>query len=100
MCFELMIIPVNEISGLNTLIPRFFFICILLWLAIFFIYSFAITTFDENKSEEENINKYKKAHFIFAFINLILCFLVFVLPMDTENTSDLCRAVSAECAAI
>ena len=89
MLFELMIIPVNDISGLNTVIPRFFFVCILLWLAVFFIYSFAITVFDENKTEEENINKYQTFHIVFVYINAILCFLVFVLPMefvsDAEN---------------
>jgi len=88
MFFELMIIPINDIPGLNTLIPRFFFVCILLWLAIFFMYSFAITTFDDSKSEEDNIKKYQVSHIVFMIINLILCVLVFVLPMEFISEGD------------
>ena len=79
---ELSIIPVIDISGLNEIVPRFFFVCILLWLAEFFIYSFAVTTFDEGINEDANIAKYKSAHIIFIFINIILCFLIFILPIQ------------------
>ena len=88
MVFELMIIPVNEISGLNTLIPRFFFVCILLWLAIFFIYSFAVTVFDDNIEEEKSIIKYKNIHIAFIIINFIPCILAFVLPMEFISEGD------------
>ena len=88
MVFELMIIPVNEISGLNTLIPRFFFVCILLWLAIFFIYSFAVTVFDDNIEEEKSIIKYKNIHIAFIIINFIPCILTFVLPMEFISEGD------------
>ena len=88
MVFELMIIPVNEISGLNTLIPRFFFVCILIWLAIFFIYSFAVTVFDDNIEEEKSIIKYKNLHIAFIIINFIPCILTFVLPMQFISEGD------------
>ena len=88
MVFELMIIPVNDIPGLNTLIPRFFFVCLILWLMIFFMYTFAVTTFNEDVPEEENIKKHQIAHIIFMIINLVLCVLVFTLPMEYVSNGD------------
>ena len=88
MIFELMIIPVNDIPGLNTLIPRFFFVCLILWLMIFFMYTFAVTTFKEDVTEEENIKKYQISHIIFMLINFVLCVLVFTLPMEYVSVGD------------
>ena len=88
MICELMIIPVNDVPGLNTLIPRFFFVCLILWLMIFFMYTFAITTFKEDVPEEENIKKHKLTHIIFMLVNLVLCVLVFILPMEYVTNGD------------
>ena len=88
MLFELLIIPCTEIPGLNTLIPRFFFICLVLWLMTFFMYTFAITTFKEDISEEDNIKKYRTSHVAFMIINLVLCVLVFLLPMEYISNGD------------
>ena len=88
MICELMIIPYAEVPGLNTLMPRIFFVCLILWLMIFFMYTFAVTTFKEDVPEEENIKKHKIAHIIFMLINLVLCVLVFTLPMEYVSNGD------------
>ncbi|MBO4246100.1 MAG: response regulator [Bacilli bacterium] len=88
MFFELLIIPFAEVPIFSTLIPRFFFVCLIIWLMIFFMYTFAVTTFKEDVPEEENIKKYKVSHIVFMIINLVLCILVYTLPMEFVSVGD------------
>ena len=88
MVLELLIIPFAEVPVMNNIVPRLFFISLIIWLMIFCMYTFAITTFREDMSEEENIKKFRIPHLIFMFNNLIICILTLVLPMKYVSVGD------------
>ena len=88
MVSELLIIPFVDTPFFNYLIPKCFFVFVVLWLAVFFLYTFSVTTFDENISEEKNIQKFKKPHIIFMSIIFIICFVVLILPMEYVSIND------------
>ena len=82
MITELMIVATVDMETIGTIVQKGFLVCLLLWLSVFMLYTFAITIFDDKKSEEENIEEFKIAHYVFVFINVILYILVFLLPID------------------
>ena len=88
MVSELLIIPFVETPYLNYLIPKCFFVFVVLWLAVFFLYTFSVTTFDENEAEEMNIQKFKKPHILFMSIIFIICFVVLILPMEFVSVNE------------
>ena len=65
MVTELLIVPFNSTPPFNTIIPKMFFTCIIMWLMIFFMYTIVITLFKEGTSEEENLKKFRPAYYIF-----------------------------------
>ena len=71
MIAELSIVFTTDIRIVSTIIQKGFLVILLLWLAVFMTYTFAITTFDEKETEEKNIEKYKCLYYIFIFINII-----------------------------
>ena len=82
---ELSIIFTEGIPYLGSFIQKLFLVFILLWLSRFMDYTFAITIFDNNKSDEENINKYKKIYHIFLIVNLICVLLIMLSPIYFNN---------------
>ena len=88
MVTELLIVPFNSMPILNTVIPKTFFTCIILWLMIFFMYTIVITLFKEGTSEEENLKKFRPASDVFIIINIIVCILMLALPMEFISVKD------------
>ena len=82
--FQLLIFPTINMPEINIMVSRLYLICLVLWLAIFFMYTFAITMFDSKLAETENINKHKCLHIIFLFTILITIILLLVLPVQTN----------------
>ena len=82
---ELSIIFTEGTPYLGSFIQKLFLVFILLWLSRFMDYTFAITIFDNNKSDEENINKYKKIYHIFLIVNLICVLLIMLSPIYFNN---------------
>ncbi len=88
MIVELLIIVTVDLGALGTLVQKLFLTCLILWLAIFMTYTFVITTFKDDISEEENIKKYNILHYIFIFINVLVCLLILVLPIEFKSIGD------------
>jgi len=88
MIVELLIIVTVDLGALVTLVQKLFLTCLILWLAIFMTYTFVITTFKDDISEEENIKKYNILHYIFIFINVLVCLLILVLPIEFKSIGD------------
>ena len=88
MVTELLIVPFNSTPPFNTIIPKTFFTCIILWLMIFFMYTIVITLFKEGTSEEENLKKFRTASYVFIIINIIVCILMLALPMEYISVKD------------
>lgn len=65
MITELSIIFTTNIPYLGTFIQKLFLVFIVLWLSRFMDYTFSITVFDDNKSDDDNIRQYKKLYYIF-----------------------------------
>ena len=78
---ELLIIFTKDIPYLGVFIQKIFLVFILIWLSRFMDYTFAITMFDNNKSDEENIRKYKKLYNIFLLFNLICSIVIIASPI-------------------
>ena len=78
---ELLIVFTKDIPYLGTFIQKLFLVFVLLWLSRFMDYTFAITMFDNNKSDEENIIKYKKIYHIFLVFNLICALAIMFSPI-------------------
>ena len=78
---ELLIVFTKDIPYLGTFIQKLFLVFVLLWLSRFMDYTFAITMFDNNKSDEENITKYKKIYHIFLVFNLICALAIMFSPI-------------------
>ena len=88
MIVELLIIVTVDLGAIGTLVQKLFLTCLILWLAIFMTYTFVVTTFKDEISEEENIKKYKMLHYIFIFINVLVCFLILALPIEFKSVGD------------
>lgn len=88
MIVELLIIVTVDLGAIGTLVQKLFLTCLILWLAIFMTYTFVVTTFKDEVSEEENIKKYKMLHYIFIFINVLVCFLILTLPIEFKSVGD------------
>ena len=78
---ELLIIFTKDIPYLGVFVQKIFLVFILIWLSRFMDYTFAITMFDNNKSDEENIKKYKKLYNIFLLFNLICSIVIIASPI-------------------
>lgn len=88
MIVELLIIVTVDLGTIGTFVQKLFLTCLILWLAIFMTYTFVVTTFKDEVSEEENIKKYKILHYIFIFINVLVCFLILALPIEFKSVGD------------
>ena len=85
MIVELLIVYTEDILFISTLVQKLFLVFILLWLSRFVDYTFVITMFDNNKSEKENINKYKKLYYLFLLFNLVSAISIFISPIYFNN---------------
>ncbi len=88
MIVELLIIVTVDLGAIGTLVQKLFLTCLILWLAIFMTYTFVITTFKDDISEKGNIKKYNIVHYIFIFINVLVCLLILVLPIEFKSIGD------------
>lgn len=88
MIVELLIIVTVDLGTIGTFVQKLFLTCLILWLAIFMTYTFVVTIFKDEVSEEENIKKYKILHYIFIFINVLVCFLILALPIEFKSVGD------------
>ncbi len=88
MIMELLIVFTVNIDVIGTIIQKLFLNCLILWLAVFMTYTFAITTFDVNMTEEENINKYKLLHYTHVFINCLICVMILLSPIKFNSIGD------------
>ena len=88
MVIELSIVATVNLGKIATLVQKAFLVCLVLWLSVFMLYTFYVTIFDEKKTEEENITKYRFLHLVFIIINILLYVLIFLLPMDFISLSD------------
>ncbi len=88
MLVELLIIATVDLGIIGTFVQKLFLTCLILWLAIFMTYTFVVTTFKDDISEEENIKKYNILHYIFIFINVLVCLLIFALPIEFKSVGD------------
>ena len=80
--FQLLIFPTIAMPEINMIISRLYLICLVLWLAIFFMYTFAITMFDNKLTEKENVAREKRLHIVFIFTILITVVLLLLLPIQ------------------
>ncbi len=88
MIAELSIVFTTDIRIVSTIIQKGFLVILLLWLAVFMTYTFAITTFDEKETEEKNIEKYKCLYYIFIFIHIMVSLLICILPLQFNSIGD------------
>ena len=89
MVTELLIVFTMNIETIGTIIQKSFLVCLILWLANFMTYTFFVTTFNDEKSEENNVSKYKLFHYIFMIINVIICILIYMLPIKLNTLGDI-----------
>ena len=52
------------------------------------LYTFSVTFFNDQKSEEDNITKFRFLYLAFVAINILLYILIFILPIDFVSLSD------------
>ena len=88
MITELFIVFTKDIDVVSTIIQKMFLICLVMWLAVFMTYTFVVTTFNSKVNEEDNINKYKKFHYIFILLNIIICLLIVMLPIQFNSVDN------------
>ena len=88
MIMELSIVFTVNFDVIGTIIQKLFLNCLILWLAIFITYTFAITSFDSNITEEENIKKFKLLHYIHIFINCLICLMILLSPIKFNSIGD------------
>lgn len=82
MITELSIVFTVKTRIIGTIVQKLFLACLIFWLAIFMTYTFVVTLFNTNELEEKNIKKYRKLHYIFIIANILVCMLIFILPMQ------------------
>ena len=88
MITELSIVVTVDMGAIATIVQKLFLVCLILWLSVFMLYTFYVTSFDDKKSEEENITKFRFPHLIFVAINILLYILIFILPIEFVSLSD------------
>lgn len=88
MIVELLIIVTVDLGAIGTLVQKLFLTCLILWLAIFMTYTFVVTTFKDDISEEENIKKYNILHYVFIFVNVLVSLLIIALPIEFKSVGD------------
>lgn len=88
MLVELLIIITVNYGIIGTIVQKTFLVCLVLWLSIFMLYTFAITVFDDKESEEKNIEKFKVPYILFAIANLIIYGFIYALPIEFVSISD------------
>ena len=88
MIVELMIVATTDLGIVGTIVQKTFLACLVLWLSIFMLYTFSITVFDDDVSEEDNIKKYKILYIIFILINIIIVGFIYALPIEFVSISD------------
>ena len=88
MITELSIVATVDMGSIATIVQKLFLVCLILWLSVFMLYTFYVTSFDDKKSEEENIVKFRFPHLIFVAINILLYILIFILPIEFVSLSD------------
>ncbi len=88
MIVELLIIATVEMGIIGTIVQKLFLTCLVLWLAIFMTYTFVVTTFNGSETEEINIKKYRILHYVFVFINVLICLLIIMLPIEFNSVGD------------
>lgn len=81
MIFELSIVLTVNIPGISSIIQKLFLVFVMLWLSRFIDYTFAITVFNLNKTDDENICKYKPLYHIFLIINFICAVAIMISPI-------------------
>ena len=88
MLVELLIIITVNYGVIGTIVQKTFLVCLVLWLSIFMLYTFAITVFDDKESEEKNIEKFKVPYILFVIANLIIYGFIYALPIEFVSISD------------
>ena len=88
MLVELLIIITVNYGIIGTIVQKTFLVCLVLWLSIFMLYTFAITVFDDKESEEKNIEKFKVPYILFVIANLIIYGFIYALPIEFVSISD------------
>ncbi len=88
MLVELLIIITVNYGIIGSIVQKTFLVCLVLWLSIFMLYTFAITVFDDKESEEKNIEKFKVPYILFAIANLIIYGFIYALPIEFVSISD------------
>ena len=85
MVTELLIVLTMNLPTVGIIVQKGFLMCLILWLANFMTYTFSITSFNENETEEKNIAKYKLFRYIFILVNMIICLLIVILPIKFNS---------------
>ena len=85
MTMELLIVFTVNMKGIGTVIQKLFLICLIIWLTMFMVYTFVVTTFNEKEIEESNIKKYKKLYLIFILLNVLICGMIMFLPITFNS---------------
>ena len=85
MISELLIVVTKDIKFVGTAVQKIFLINLIIWLSLFMVYTFVVTSFNHKKSEEENIKKYKNLYKVFIIINIIICVVILILPIEFNS---------------
>lgn len=85
MITELLIVFTENITFIGTFIQKLFLVFVVLWLSRFMDYTFAITMFDNRKSDDANIKKYKLLYNVFLLVNGICSILILIAPIKFNN---------------
>ncbi len=88
MIIELSIVLTVNLSSIGIIVQKLFLVCLINWLAIFMTYTFTVIIFDHNKSEDDNIKKYKKLYNLFQAVNFSIFILIFLLPIKFNSIGD------------
>ena len=85
MISELLIVVTKDIKFVGIAVQKIFLINLIIWLSLFMVYTFVVTSFNHKKSEEENIKKYKNLYKVFIIINIIICVVILILPIEFNS---------------
>ena len=81
MISELAIVSTVNISGLSSIVQKLFLVFVILWLSRFMDYTFVVTMFDTNKSDDDNIKRYKHLNYIFIIVNILCSLAIMIAPI-------------------
>lgn len=88
MITELLIVFTKDVSYLGTFIQKLFLVFVLMWLSRFMDYTFAITVFDNKKSDDDNAKKYRKLYHAFWFVNVLCAIAIMLAPIYFNDIGD------------